>query len=292
MRPNFLVIACRPSARASVVSATTFLSVGCQFCQLCETFPSATNLLVTGWTRLFGTCDQMRNPWRMIMLAVFLLLTVCAVLPRGVQAKPQDPLIQQNQSVVDAARRSREQKKNAAPPARVFTSDDLDREHANRDRDDFIVGALAAPQTESPRASAVAAAKAPDQAATSPNKESGSKRKESEEVAAEDAEIAKLGDRLASAQNSLFWQQRELLLDQNTVYTNPVYTTTHIGKAELDTAQLKIDQKQQEVDSLKGPLADVEWRQWRRMQASRPDNGTAVESYKSVPPSALVLPQP
>jgi hypothetical protein len=228
----------------------------------------------------------------MIMLAVFFILTVCVVLPRGAQAEPQDSLIQQNQSVVDAARRSREQKKNAAPPARVFTNDDLDTEHAKRDREGFNVGALAAPQSESPSASAVAAAQAPNQAATSPNKESESKSKESEEAAAEDAEIAKLEDRLAAAQNSLFWQQRELLLDQNTIYSNPVYATTHIGKAELDTAQLKIDQKQQEIDRLKGPLADLEWRQWRRMQAGRPDDGTAVESYGSVPPSALVLPQP
>jgi uncharacterized small protein (DUF1192 family) len=135
-------------------------------------------------------------------------------------------------------------------------------------------------------------AEAPKQTPTLARYDLGSKSKESEETAAEDAEIARLTAQLAAAQNSLFWQQRELLLDQNTIYTNPTYTTTLVGQTELDIAQLKIDQKQQEIERLKGPLADLEWRRWRRMQASGPENGSAAESYKPVPPSALVLPQP
>jgi hypothetical protein len=228
----------------------------------------------------------------MIMFVVFLRLAVSTMLPREVKAEPQDSQLQQNQSVVDAARRSREQEKNAAPPARIFTNDDLDTVHTKPDRKGFSVGSLAAPQTDSPNASAVAAAQTPNHGATSPNKESGSKSNESEEAAAEDAEIVRLKDQLASAQYALVWQRRELLLDQNTIYTNPAYTTTHAGKSELDSAQLQIDQIQQEIDRLKGPLANLEWRQWRRMQAGHPDYGSAVENYRSVPPSALVLPQP
>jgi hypothetical protein len=81
-------------------------------------------------------------------------------------------------------------------------------------------------------------------------------------------------------------------LQQNTIYSNPAYTTTHAGKSDLESAQLQIDQIQEQVDSLKGPLADLEWRQWRRMQAGRPDNGSLEENYRAVPPAALVLPQP
>jgi len=234
----------------------------------------------------------MRNPRRMIVLVVFLLLTLCTVLPRDAMAEPQNSQIQQNQSVVDAARRSREQKKNAAPPARVFTNDDLDTEHAKLARDGFDVGALAAPPTESPNANGIAAAQTPDHGTTSPQKESGSKSNESDEAAAEDAEIVRLRDQLASAQNALTWQRRQFLLDQNTIYTNPAYTTTHAGKSELDSAQLHIIQLQEEVDRLKGPLANLEWRKWRRMQAGSPDKGSQKEDYRSVPPSALVLPQP
>jgi hypothetical protein len=210
------------------------------------------------------------------------------MLPRGAAAEPQNSQIQQEQSVVDAARRSRELKKNAAPPAKVITNDDLDTERTKSGQGELPL----TPQSEAPRAGAMLAAEAPKQTPTLARHDSRSKSKESEEAAAEDAEIARLTAQLAAAQNSLFWQRRELLLDQNTIYTNPAYTTTHVGQTELDNAQLKIDQKQREVDSLKGPLADLEWRRWRRMQASGSENGSAAESYKSVPPSALVLPQP
>lgn len=234
----------------------------------------------------------MRNPRRMIMFAIFLVSTICTCLPREAKAQPQDSQLQQNQSVVDAARRSRERKKNATTPAKVITNDDLDREHAKRGQEDFNAGTPAVPQTSSPRASAVAAAEAANQAVTSANQESRLKSEESEEAAAEDAEIARLKELLSSAQNDLLWQQRELLLNQNTIYSNPSYTTTHAGKAELDFAQLQIDQKKLEIDGLKRPLADLEWRQWRRNQAGHPENGSPAENYKSVPPSALVLPQP
>jgi hypothetical protein len=234
----------------------------------------------------------MRNPFRIYMMAAFSLLTVCVVLPHGAKAEPQNLQNQREQSVVDAARHSRELKKNAAPPARVITNDDLDTERAKSDQGASNAGAPPARQTEAANTGAIVAAEAPNQGDILTRYDSGSKSKESEEAAAEDTEIAKLKDQLASAENSLFWQQRALLLDQNTVYTNPTYTTTLLGKTELETAQLKIDQKQREIDSLKGPLADLEWRRWRRMQASGSENGSAAESYKSVPPSALVLPQP
>ena len=226
------------------------------------------------------------------MFVVFLLLIVCTPLSREAKAEPQDSQNQQSLSVVDAARRSRELKKNAGPPARVFTSDDLDAEQTKRTRESFNVGALTAPQTESPNASAVATAQPPNHGSTSPNKESSSKSNELEEAAAEDAEIARLKNQLASAQNALTWQRRQLLLDQNTIYTNPAYTTTHAGKADLDSAQLQIDQMQQEVDRLKEPLANLEWREWRRMQAGATVNGSPAETYRFVPPSALVPPQP
>jgi hypothetical protein len=234
----------------------------------------------------------MRLPFCIAMLAGSLLMGISAALPRGARAEPQNSQFQQEQSVVDAARHSRELKKNAAPPARVITNDDLDTVRAKSDQGGSNAGVPTARQKVSANTGEVVTAVAPKQAATLSRYDSGSVSKESEEAAAEEAEIAKLKDQLASAENSLFWQQRALLLDQNTVYTNPKYTTTLVGKNELDAAQSKIDQKQREIDELKGPLADLEWRRWRRLQASGPENGSAAESYKSVPPSALVLPQP
>ena len=226
------------------------------------------------------------------MFIVFLLPIVCTLPSREAKTEPQDSQNQQSLTVVDAARRSRELKKNAAPPARVFTNDDLDTEQTKRARERFSVGALTAPQTEPPDASAVATAEATNHGTTSPNKESWSKSNELAEAAAEDAEIARLKNQLASTQNALTWQRRQLLLDQNTIYSNPAYTATHAGKADLEFAQLQIDETQQEVERLKEPLANLEWRQWRRIQAVATDNDSSGESYRSVPPSALVLPKP
>jgi hypothetical protein len=234
----------------------------------------------------------MRNPFCIVKFAGSLLIGVCTALPRGASAEPQNLQIQQDQSVVDAARHSRELKKNAAPPARVITNDDLDSARTKSDQGESNPRIPLARQTEAANTGALVATETPKQAATLMSFDSGSKSNESEEAAAEDAEIATLKDQLASAENSLFWQKRALLLDQNTVYSNATYTTTLVGQTELDAAQVKIDQKRREVDSLKGPLADLEWRRWCRMQASGPENGSAGESYKSVPPSALVLPQP
>ncbi|HSS99361.1 MAG TPA: hypothetical protein VLK33_20140 [Terriglobales bacterium] len=234
----------------------------------------------------------MRNSSYVVMLAGSLLIVVCATLPREARAEPQNSQIEQEQSVVNAARYSRELKKKAAPPARVITNDDLDSARAKSVQGSPAPGIPPARQTEAANTGALVATETPKQAATLMRFDSGSESNESEEAAAEDAEIAKLKDQLASAENSLFWQKRALLLDQNTVYSNATYTTTLDGQTELDTAQLKIDQKQREVYNLKGPLADLEWRRWRRLQASSPENGSAGESYKSVPPSALVLPQP
>jgi hypothetical protein len=228
----------------------------------------------------------------MIMLVTLSLLTIGIKLPREAQAEPQDLEFQPTQSVVDAARRNREQKKNAAVPAKVITNDDLDKGHTKHPPDGKNIDALAARQTESPNASFLDAAEVHPQVATLTSDHPVSNSKESEEADAEDAEIAKLKAELASAQNALKWQQRELLLDQNTIYSNPAYTTTHVGKAELDSAKLQIEQTQQEIDRLKEPLANLEWWRWRRLQAGRSENGSTDENYKSVPPSALVLPQP
>jgi len=219
-------------------------------------------------------------------------LTACAVFPRVAKAQSQDRQIQQDQSVVEAARRSREQMKNATTPAKVITNDDLETEHSKRDQEDFSAGTPTVPQTETTNVSSVGSAKEVNQAAPSDNKESTSNSNESEEVAAEVAEIARLKELLSSAQNDLIWQRRELFLNQNIIFSNPSYTTTHGGQAELNSAELQIDQKQQEIDGLKGPLANLEWRQWRRNQAGHAETGSPAENYKSVPPSALVLPQP
>ncbi|HEY2645743.1 MAG TPA: hypothetical protein VGI34_02160 [Candidatus Acidoferrales bacterium] len=227
-----------------------------------------------------------------MMVFAFFLIAVYSMLARDTRAEPQNTQIRQDQSVVDAARRSREVKKNATAPAKVITDDDLVKEPSKTNRENLDNAGLTSPTPDLSKASAIATTQAPGPGTISPPKESRSLSDQSEMDAEEDAEIAELKNQLASAQNALTWQKRELLLEQSIVYSNPVYTTTGAGKSELESMQLQIDELQQEVESLKGLLADLEWRRWRRTQAGNPDNGSRAEDYRSLPPSALVLPQP
>ena len=244
----------------------------------------------------------MKKVWGIRLSAMFLM--VCAVLPFAAKARTQDSQSPQNQSVADVARRSREQKKNAARQSRVITNDDVDRGHSEPGQDRVNIGAPAAPQTGATSASTIAA-EAADRAITSAEIESEIKSKESEEAAAEAAEIVKLKeqlaevaeilrlkDQLAEAQNQLKWQQRELMLEEHTIYSNPNYTDYRTGQATLNTEQQRINERQQEIEALKGSLAELEWRQWRRKQAFRSKSSSPVESYKSASPPTPPPPQP
>jgi len=216
-----------------------------------------------------------------------MFLTVCAILPFAAQA--QDSQTAQNQSVAEVARRSREQNKYAAKRPRVITNDDLDRENSKSGQNSLNVAAPGAPHKGATGPSAVAA-EAAARTVTSAEKESGLKYKESEELAAKDAEIVslkqqlanveqiiKLKDQLSEAQIQLTWQQRELMLDQHTIYSNPNYTDYRTGQARLDAEQQRINERQQEIGALKGHLAELEWRQSRREQAASPESIPEVQ---------------
>jgi hypothetical protein len=212
--------------------------------------------------------------WLVFLSAV--LLAACGVFARVVEALPQDSQTPQGQSVADAARRSREQRKKVAKQSRVISNEDLDTEYIKPGQQGLNLGAPARLKTEAPGTGAVAAAEAAGQAATSANKESGSKDKESEEAAAEDAEIVKLKEQISEAEEQLKWQQRELALDQDTVYSNPNYTDFKTGKAKLDSEQQRISEKQHEIEGLKTKLAAL---QERRRQAGWHE-GTRTDSNK------------
>jgi hypothetical protein len=211
----------------------------------------------------------MRNslPQTRLMLLSIVVLAVGAALPCA--GKPQDSQTQQSQSVADAARRSREQKQNAARQARVISNEDLDLEYFKPGQEGLNLGAPAKLNTEASSASGIAAAEAANQAATSANKESRAKSKDSEEAAAEDAEIAKLKEQIAEEEEHLKWQQRELALDQDTIYSNPNYTDFKSGKAKLDSELQRITERQQEIEGLKANLAVL---QERRRQAPSPES--------------------
>jgi hypothetical protein len=216
----------------------------------------------------------MRNrlPHVRLMLSSGVLFTACVALPCVVGAQPQDSQTQQDQSVADAARRSREQKKNARKQSRVISNEDLDTEYFKPGQEGLYLGAPAKSKTEARSASGAVTTEAADQAATSTNKEPRPKDVDSEEAAAEDAEIAKRKKEIAEAEEAVKWQQRELALDQDTIYSNPNYTDFRTGKAKLDSEQQRISERQREIEGLKAHLAELEERRGRRKQAAPSEN--------------------
>ena len=177
------------------------------------------------------------------------LFMACAVIPSRVNAQAQD-VTQQNQSVADAARRNREQKKNLVRRARVISDDDLDREYFRSGQEGLNVGSAPALPTAAPGASAAAQAPVPNSKQTK-----------------EDVEIAVVKARIAGEEIDLDLQRRALALNEDTVYSNPNYTDSHAGKAKLEAEQQRINEKQRQIEDLKGHLAAL---QERRKQASEP----------------------
>jgi hypothetical protein len=199
------------------------------------------------------------------------LLSVPSAFPSAARAHPQDSQEQQEQSVADAARRSREQKKSAAKQSKIISNEDLDLEYYKPGQEGYNFGAPSGSSTAAPSTVAVAADSA-DQSAASTNKDSQPKSKESEEAAAQDEEIKNLKEQIAHAEDQLKWQQRDFALNQDTVYSNPNYTDFKTGKAKLDSEQQQINERQQEIEGLKARLAELEERQGRRKQAAPSEN--------------------
>lgn len=170
---------------------------------------------------------------------------VCSLLLCAAAAKPAGAQSQDSQSVADAARRSREQRKNANKTSKVITDDDLPAKGPGG----VNVGSLPKSDAEPPNPAAVSAAEAADKAAAD---------KETSGKAGEDPEITRLKEEIARAEKDLDLRQRESALDKDAYYGKPDYKNDTAGKAKLDDEQNQINDKQQEVDKLKTRLAALE----------------------------------
>src|SRR3981081_576074 len=105
--------------------------------------------------------------------AVAALLSAAICLPTAAWAQSQDAGSQQstsqNSSVADAARRSRDKKKNSAKSAKVITDEDLDRKTYKPGQDGLNVATAPQLETQPPSPAAVAAAEAADKASQQQN---------------------------------------------------------------------------------------------------------------------------
>jgi uncharacterized coiled-coil protein SlyX len=173
-------------------------------------------------------------------------LIAAAVIPLSTRAQSQDS---QPQSVADAARRAREQKKAAAKqPAPVITDDTL------KPSAPPAQAANAPAPAQSPEAAAAKPATA-SSSAPAEQPAPGSPAEDADQKAKASAELASLKEELTQAQKNLDLVQRELGLEQDNVYSKPNYASDTAGKTKLDDLKRQVTDKQQTVDALKTRLA-------------------------------------
>jgi hypothetical protein len=175
-----------------------------------------------------------------IRLALSVLLEA-TLLPAAVFAQSQD-----TQSVAEAARRARAQKKNSEKPTKVITDDTL--EVKKGDVQSATAEQLRIPGT--PATPAQPASNAPSSAVQ------GEKKASDDEQRAKD--IAALKEQIKQAQSDLDLAKRELALQQDTYFSNVNYARDTAGKAKLDELKPQVSDKQQELERLKARLTDLQ----------------------------------
>jgi hypothetical protein len=171
----------------------------------------------------------------LIRFAALASLLGLAALP----APAQDP---GNQDVAAAARRSREQQKTAAKPAKVVTNDDFPSPPAPTTTPASDTKATAEGKQEADQPSA-------EQEAENDPKSEAYWRKR----------FRKLHDKLAQSEKELDILQRELDKNQVQYYSDPqkALVEQH-ARADINEGTTKIDAKKKEIESLKQQLSDLE----------------------------------
>jgi hypothetical protein len=170
-----------------------------------------------------------------LALAVVLAATL---LSTAALAQSQD-----TQSVADAARRARDQKKPPAKPAKVITDEDIKPATQTNPATAALPGATASSASSS-------AAPASTPAAGSTSAPDAKDQKESKEVTELKAQIKK-------ALDDLNLVLREQSLENDKFYSNTDYDHDTAGKAKLDELLQQATEKQQVLDRLKAHLAEL-----------------------------------
>lgn len=176
-----------------------------------------------------------------------------AIIPLAARAQSQDS---QTQSVADAARRAREQKKAAdKQPSPVITNDTLKPAApvADTPAPAPTQSSEAAPANPS-APSAQSSAQSSNSADAKPAPAPGSAAADADPKAKDSPEVAREKQQLADAQKELDLLQRELALEQDNVYSKPNSASDTAGNAKLDDLTQQLAGKQQTVEALKARL--------------------------------------
>lgn len=180
----------------------------------------------------------------MMRLSVFLRLALSAILAGALLQVVAFARSQDSQSVAEAARRARAQKKTADKPVKVIDDDTLVVKKGD-------VQSAAAEQPKVPGSVDTPAQPASgDTNASAPGSQNAS-----DEAHALLKQRVALKEKIRNTQSDLDLLQREFQLDQDTFYSSAGYANNTSGKAKLDAMKQQIADKQEELDRLKAELA-------------------------------------
>lgn len=180
-------------------------------------------------------------------------LLILLALPVGIASaqQQQQPPQQQADSIAEAARRSRELKKEQAKPAKVWDNETMPTKPGGVN----VVGPLAPSADASgnqPAANAQATSSAPESSAAKTQAKSG------KDIKALQASLAAAKDQLQSLKAELNILQRQYDLDAQMYYGKPNYVADRDGAAKLADEKSQLDAKHQEVDAAQKKVDQLE----------------------------------
>jgi hypothetical protein len=166
----------------------------------------------------------------------------------------------QEQSVAEAARKAREQKKTPAKPSEVITNDTL-KPATPATVQNATAATERMPGTEA-TANSEATAKSDATAAGSSTadetkKGQPAKAPSEEEIAEKKAKIEALKQEIADRAQEVDVQQRALALANESYYSRPDFSKDPDGKAKLDAMQSDVAQKKDQLAQLKAKLKEL-----------------------------------
>ncbi len=166
------------------------------------------------------------------------------------------PAAGQQESLADAARRAREQKKEVPRAKRVYTNDELP---AQGSAAVSVVGSVAPSGGAGDTTSARGAADQTAGGAAADAKPVEKEKSSSEDEAAWRKKFSELRAKIAGAEKELDVMQRELNLKQQQYYSDPnVALREQYSRGDINDNKSKIDDKKKELDALRQQLSELE----------------------------------
>lgn len=181
----------------------------------------------------------MRNGKRVCVSAI--LLAACFTGMPSARGQSE-----QEQSVAEAARKAREQKKTTAKPSTVITNDTL------KPATPATVQQAPAAADSNPGATPASGASADAASMGEPGK-----GPTEGQIAEKKAKIEALKQEIADKAKEVDLQQRVLALANESYYSRPDFSKDPDGKVKLDAMQSDLAQKQVELAELKAKLKDL-----------------------------------